>query len=601
MSSDIKEPVTKKLCICCHGEFSAELTTCPNDGTALSKLEPNSLVGTVFCEKYEILNVIGGGGMGLVYRAKHRFMNRIVAIKVLHKSQINSSDALKRFQIEAQAASVLSMPHIVTIYDFGTSDIGEPFMVMDFLDGRSLTEIIESEGKFSLPRALNIFVQLSQALSHAHSKGVIHRDIKPSNIVLVKTEREPDFVKIVDFGIAKLVNADPDSGNLTRTGEIFGSPLYMSPEQCRGQKLDARTDIYSLGSVMYRAISGKNIYDNTDVLQLMYKQISEMPPSFQAIGIDVPAEVEAVIFKALAKDPDARYQSMDDLAEGLEQLRKSILTDSPGSSQATAIAGETVTAGSDPASQAAPLNAVRSTSKATSKNDLKTALMQFRALPEETFSSSSATARMSAEQTAKTAVNAQTDSQNSTIPAEEQPIPTNTSTTPTNTSTIPTDTPTIPTNTSTTPTNTQTSQDKEQTIQINIPKRAIGVGIGAVLVSAAVVSFFVFAPHSEKTPGVPPVTTAPVRAAPALSTPPPKIDGKNEEQTLQPDVPTMDKTDSKEKALAKGAKPRVRKPQASHSRIEAATPSKTVEHTTSTPPHVLGGLKNTLKKWWHKL
>ncbi|MBS1954623.1 MAG: serine/threonine protein kinase [Cyanobacteria bacterium SZAS-4] len=328
MSPDAKAPNSKKLCICCHEEFDGELTVCPSDGTPLSQVaHEDDLVGTVFAERYEILNVIGGGGMGLVYRAKHRFMNRTVAIKVLHKTS-NSASELKRFQLEAQAASALSIPNIVTIYDFGTSPAGEPYMVMDFLDGRSLTEILDAEGKFSVPRAVNIFIQISNALSHAHGKGIIHRDIKPSNIVLVNTETESDFVKIVDFGIAKLLDSsDPNSGNLTRTGEVFGSPLYMSPEQWRGLKLDARTDIYSLGSVMYRVLSGKNIFDDIDFLQLMYKHANEMPASFVEIGVSIPGELESIVFKALAKDRDIRFQSMMDLVAALEQFKQSISPD----------------------------------------------------------------------------------------------------------------------------------------------------------------------------------------------------------------------------------------------------------------------------------
>lgn len=323
MSPDAK--VSKKLCICCHEEFDGGLTTCPTDGTTLSNVaSEDDLVGTIFDERYEILSVIGGGGMGLVYRAKHRFMNRTVAIKVLHKTN-NSASELKRFQLEAQAASALSIPNIVTIYDFGTSPAGEPYMVMDFLDGRSLTEILDAEGKFSVQRAVNIFIQISNALAHAHSKGIIHRDIKPSNIVLVNTESQTDFVKIVDFGIAKLLDSsDPNSGNLTRTGEVFGSPLYMSPEQWRGLKLDARTDIYSLGSVMYRVLSGKTIFEDGDFIQLMYKHASEMPDSFAAIGVEIPSQLEAIVFKALAKDRDMRYQSMMELMLALEQFKQSM-------------------------------------------------------------------------------------------------------------------------------------------------------------------------------------------------------------------------------------------------------------------------------------
>lgn len=313
-----------KMCICCHEQFTGAIVTCPNDGTTLTDIQTENLVGTVFADKYEILDIIGGGGMGMVYRAKHRLMNRIVAIKVLHKTNVASSDALKRFQIEARAASALSMPNILTVYDFGVSPHGQPYMVMDYLDGRSLADIIEAEGRLPLSRALNIFIQICNAMEHAHEKGILHRDLKPSNIVLVTFEGKPDYVKIVDFGIAKLLNpSDQDSANLTKTGEVFGSPLYMSPEQWKGQKLDCRTDVYSIGSVMYRSLTGEPIFEPTDVLQLMYQQVHETPRSFESLGVSLPTEIEQIVLKAVAKDPAERFQSMQQLMDALIEFKNS--------------------------------------------------------------------------------------------------------------------------------------------------------------------------------------------------------------------------------------------------------------------------------------
>jgi serine/threonine-protein kinase len=278
----------------------------------------DNLCGTVLGNKYELLEVIGSGGMGLVYRARHNMMNRIVAIKVLNKAHITDTASLKRFQIEAQAASALSMPHVLTVFDFGVAIDGQPYMVMDLLQGPSLDKVLETEGKLSTERALRICIQVCDGLAHAHSKGIIHRDIKPSNIILVQNEEQPDFVKIVDFGIAKLLNpTDPELAGLTRTGEVFGSPLYMSPEQWHAQKLDARTDIYSLGAVMYRTLCGRFMFDKSDVVQLMYKHISQMPRPFADFGVDVPESVEAIVFKALAKQPDNRFQSMSEMSQAL--------------------------------------------------------------------------------------------------------------------------------------------------------------------------------------------------------------------------------------------------------------------------------------------
>ncbi len=325
-SADANRDDLRKLCICCHDQFPSTLATCPNDGTTLTEINRDDFVGTVFADKYEMLDIIGGGGMGMVYRAKHQLMNRIVAIKILHKENVTSNDALKRFQIEAQAASALSMPNIISVYDFGVAPSGQPYMVMDYLDGQSISDVLGTDGRFHLERALHIFIQICDALAHAHAKSIIHRDIKPSNIVLINLEGQQDFVKIVDFGIAKLLNADPDSGNLTRTGEVFGSPAYMSPEQWKGHKLDARADIYSLGAVMYRCLSGTTMFEADDVLQLMYKQVTEMPASFASLGVHLPTEIEQIVFKAIEKDPANRYQSMRELTAVLSQFKQTLST-----------------------------------------------------------------------------------------------------------------------------------------------------------------------------------------------------------------------------------------------------------------------------------
>jgi len=292
-------------------------------------------------DRYEILEVIGGGGMGLVYKARHRLMNRIVAIKMLHKHMVSSADALKRFQVEAQAASCLSLPNILTIYDFGLTDEGQPYMVMDYLEGASLGDIIEEEGHLPAPRALNIFTQVCAGLSHAHQKGIIHRDLKPSNIMLVTFGDQKDFVKIVDFGIAKLLRQNEGQGEqLTKTGEVFGSPLYMSPEQCKGKQLDARSDIYSFGSVMYRSLTGSPLFEGDEVIEFLFKQVSEMPQPFRIMcpGLRIPKKLEDIVFKALAKEPENRWQSMAALKDALEQVKSEMPEKELSSTKAPGIA-----------------------------------------------------------------------------------------------------------------------------------------------------------------------------------------------------------------------------------------------------------------------
>lgn len=314
-SSERRQQISRKACIACSREFTGVESVCPHDGTILTPLVTDELVGTVLAERYEILESIGGGGMGQVYKARHTLMNRIVAIKVLHRHLISSGDALKRFQLEAQAASCLSLPNILTIYDFGIASNGQPFMVMDYLEGTSLSSVLKAEGRLSIDRAVAIFNQACAGLAHAHKKGVIHRDLKPSNIMLVDYGEQRDFVKIVDFGIAKLLNQTDAEMNLTKTGEVFGSPLYMSPEQCRGKGMDARSDIYSLGCVMYRTISGSPVFEGEDVIELFYKQVHELPVPFAEAcpDVKVPPELEAIIFKCLHKYPEERWATMEEL------------------------------------------------------------------------------------------------------------------------------------------------------------------------------------------------------------------------------------------------------------------------------------------------
>lgn len=313
----------RKACIICQKEYSGELTICPIDNIALTVLEVprDPLVGTLFCDRFQITEVLGGGGMGMVYRATHLMMQRSVAIKILHTKMVGNADALKRFKVEAHAASNFSHPNILNVHDFGVSNQGQPYMVMDYLEGINLTALLDAEKYIPVARAINMFLQMSSALAHAHSKEIIHRDVKPSNIMLVEFEGRREFVKLVDFGIAKVLNpSTPEAENLTRTGEVFGSPLYMSPEQCQGKKLDSRADIYSLGAVMYRVVSGKPIFESTDALETMFRQVSEMPASFSKVcpEIQIPEKLEAVIFKCLAKEREQRYQSMLELKDDLE-------------------------------------------------------------------------------------------------------------------------------------------------------------------------------------------------------------------------------------------------------------------------------------------
>lgn len=315
----------KRACIQCGAEYSADLQSCPSCNTTLTVLAGEPQIGDVIGERYEIIDFIGDGGMGKVYKARHKLMKRTVAIKMLLPHLISSAQALKRFQKEAEATSVLNHPNIMTVFDFGiTENSGMPYLVMDYLEGISLSNVLQDEGRLPYDRAVKIFIQAATALAHAHSKGIIHRDLKPSNIMLIDFDGQPDFLKLVDFGIAKLlIKSDGEAENLTQTGEIFGSPLFMSPEQCRGLELDGRSDIYSLGCVMYRALTGRPVFSGQTMVECLYKQVHDVPLNFSTVcpELNLPDELEAIVLKCISKEPEQRFDSMNDLKTALEEFQ----------------------------------------------------------------------------------------------------------------------------------------------------------------------------------------------------------------------------------------------------------------------------------------
>ena len=316
-----EETKANNRCVNCGKEFPGDEIICPEDGGILIAAKKDPAIGTIVAEKYEIQEVLGGGGMGVVYRAKHLLMQRMVAIKMLLPETVSNEYALARFQKEAQAASSLNHPNILTIFDFGITDKQQPYLVMDYLKGNTLADVLDKEEYLHLQRGLSVFIQIASALSHAHQKGVIHRDLKPANIMLIEYEGQGDFVKIVDFGIAKTLHReDGQSVELTQTGQVFGSPVYMSPEQCRGTHLDARTDIYSMGCVMYRSTTGSSPFLGQDALELMFKHVNEKPACFEDVcpQLKIPKNFQDLVMKCLEKDPNNRYQTMLDLRKDLE-------------------------------------------------------------------------------------------------------------------------------------------------------------------------------------------------------------------------------------------------------------------------------------------
>jgi serine/threonine protein kinase len=293
---------------------------CPDDDTLLTPLLVDTLIGTTLADKYQILEKLGSGGMGLVYKAKHLLMKRLVAIKLMLPQFAASATALKRFRQEAQAASHLNHPNILKVYDFGVTPQGLPYLVMDLLEGTNLSAELTKHNYLPLERALKIFVQTCAALYHAHQKGIIHRDLKPGNIMLVDYDGQSDVVQIVDFGMAKILSElDGENEELTKTGEVFGSPMYMSPEQCMGRELDGRSDIYSLGCVMYRTLTGRPAVAGASAMECFNKHATALPAPFAEVAPELmlPPSLEAIIFKAMAKEVHERQDSMAQLREEL--------------------------------------------------------------------------------------------------------------------------------------------------------------------------------------------------------------------------------------------------------------------------------------------
>ncbi len=285
-------------------------------------VQKDELLGTILNDRYRVLSEVGRGGMSIVYKGLHEMMDRTVAIKMLQTQHVTDQLSIKRFQQEAQAASHLQHPHVITVYDCGVVATGQPYIVMDFLEGQSLSDVVKAENYIDYQRAIPIFISATEALEHAHQKGVIHRDLKSSNIMLVEVEGRRDFVKVVDFGIAKLTTASGKTPqNLTQTGEIFGSPIYMSPEQCLGLNLDSRSDIYSMGAVLYETLTGFPPLMGDTIYATMKMHVSQMPEPFNKIRPDlrIPEQLEKITFKALAKKPEQRFQTMQEMRDALEQ------------------------------------------------------------------------------------------------------------------------------------------------------------------------------------------------------------------------------------------------------------------------------------------
>ncbi|MBS1955637.1 MAG: protein kinase [Cyanobacteria bacterium SZAS-4] len=293
-----------------------------DEAVRLSAPDAASLIGKVIAGKYEIVSLLGEGGMSSVFQAKDLVINRTVALKILLSLRTADERAILRFQQEAKAAGRLNHPNIVQLYDVGTHTDGTPYLVMDYVPGETLTERLRSQGQLATWQALKFFVQVCDALGHAHKNGVIHRDIKPSNLLITTGPGGSELIKILDFGIAKVWDEALSGQQTTRTGEVFGSPLYMSPEQAVGTKVDFRSDIYSTGCALFESLSGLPPHVGETTLSTILKHQNDKAPSLReaSLGRDFPADLEEVVAKSLSKNPEDRYQSMSEFSAALSSV-----------------------------------------------------------------------------------------------------------------------------------------------------------------------------------------------------------------------------------------------------------------------------------------
>ncbi|MBW2735672.1 MAG: serine/threonine protein kinase [Deltaproteobacteria bacterium] len=274
-------------------------------------------IGTLVDDRYRVLERVGQGGMGVVYRVEHTRMGKVAALKILHRRLCNDPTILKRFKIEAEAISRLNHPNIVQVFDFG--QVSEtPYLVMEYLHGESLGAILRRDGPLSLRRSIPLFVQICDALTEAHELGIVHRDLKPENIQVSRTRAGKAHLKVLDFGLAKIIETAQSKGDSV-AGGLVGTPYYMAPELIRGQSVDHRSDIYAMGAMIYRVITGKHVFNANSPLGVLTRHITEdpVPPSETAPDLGISAELDSVVAQALAKLPDERFNTIVEMRQAL--------------------------------------------------------------------------------------------------------------------------------------------------------------------------------------------------------------------------------------------------------------------------------------------
>ncbi len=311
-----------KQCPRCGTRYDAAATFCQRDGAPLTFVEdaPDPYIGRVLLEQFRIEEAIGQGGMGVVYRARQTTVDRDVAIKILHQDLVQNPDAVRRFHREARVSTAFDHPNLVRVFLFGQFPDKSLYLVMEFLRGRSLVDLLRAEQRLATGRALHITTQICDGVGEAHDHGVVHRDVKPDNVYIVTRGRDPDFVKVLDFGIARFLWGEQTVA--TQSGLIFGTARYISPEGASGETTDARSDVYSIAVLTYQLLVGRTPFEGSSPVALLMKHIHEPAPDVRTFG-QVPGPVGDVIMRALAKNPDARYADAQALGEALRQAATS--------------------------------------------------------------------------------------------------------------------------------------------------------------------------------------------------------------------------------------------------------------------------------------
>jgi serine/threonine-protein kinase len=320
--------LSSRVCPTCGGRFPADFRVCPRDAVPLEDAPEGDdpLVGQVLAGSYEVTRVLGEGGMGRVYEARHtRLTGKRFAVKLLHADLARQPEVVTRFQREAEAASGIAHINVVGVHDVNSTPDGQPYIVAELLQGEELGEYIERLGKVPSGDAVRIARQVCRALGAAHAQGIVHRDVKPENVFLTGDvgRIEVGSVKVIDFGISKVATSGGEA--LTKTGMVMGTPDYMAPEQARGDKVDARADIYAVGAILYRALTGKKPFEGLDPMATLTAVLTQEPERPTVIEPSIPLSLELIVQRAMAKSPKDRYQTMEELEGDLAAFDPDIL------------------------------------------------------------------------------------------------------------------------------------------------------------------------------------------------------------------------------------------------------------------------------------